>query len=96
VCYYLSLEFLMGRTLNNALLNLGLKDKYAERMKSLGFSMKDVLNQERDSAGEQRPRLPCRVLPRLERKPGAARVGVRAAVQVRDLPAADLARRRPA
>ncbi|KAJ7756371.1 glycogen phosphorylase [Mycena olivaceomarginata] len=41
--YYLSLEFLMGRTLDNALLNLGLKEKYAEGVKSLGFSMEDEL-----------------------------------------------------
>ncbi|KAJ7739499.1 hypothetical protein B0H14DRAFT_3515781 [Mycena olivaceomarginata] len=42
--------FLMGSTLDNALLNLGLKDKYAEHMKSLGFSMEDILDQERDTA----------------------------------------------
>jgi starch phosphorylase len=40
----------MGRTLDNALLNLGLKEKYAEGVKSLGFSMEDVLDQERDAA----------------------------------------------
>ncbi|KAJ7243905.1 glycogen phosphorylase [Mycena haematopus] len=48
--YYLSLEFLMGRTLDNALLNLGLKDKYADGVKKLGFSMEDLLDQERDAA----------------------------------------------
>ncbi|KAF9260379.1 glycogen phosphorylase [Marasmius fiardii PR-910] len=48
--YYLSLEFLMGRTLDNALLNLGLKDQYKEGIKSLGFSMEDLLEQERDAA----------------------------------------------
>ncbi|KAJ7661723.1 glycosyltransferase family 35 protein [Mycena rosella] len=48
--YYLSLEFLMGRTLDNALLNLGLKDKYANGVKTLGFSMEDILEQERDAA----------------------------------------------
>jgi starch phosphorylase len=40
----------MGCTLDNALLNLGLKDKYAECVKSLGFSMEDVLDQECDAA----------------------------------------------
>lgn len=35
--YYLSLEWLMGRTLDNALLNLGLKDKYREGVNKLGF-----------------------------------------------------------
>jgi starch phosphorylase len=35
--YYLSLEWLMGRTLDNALLNLGLKDKYRDATNKLGF-----------------------------------------------------------
>ncbi|KAF5343898.1 hypothetical protein D9758_012112 [Tetrapyrgos nigripes] len=48
--YYLSLEFLMGRTLDNALLNLGLKDQYKDGVKQLGFNMEDVLEQERDAA----------------------------------------------
>ncbi|KAG2006281.1 glycogen phosphorylase [Coprinopsis cinerea AmutBmut pab1-1] len=48
--YYLSLEFLMGRTLDNALLNLGLKDEYKEGVKKLGFNMEDVLDKERDAA----------------------------------------------
>ncbi|KAK7017598.1 alpha-1,4 glucan phosphorylase [Favolaschia claudopus] len=48
--YYLSLEFLMGRTLDNALLNLGLKDQYSEGVKKLGFSVEDILDQERDAA----------------------------------------------
>lgn len=34
--YYLSLEFLMGRALDNAILNVGLKD--AAKSKSLHFS----------------------------------------------------------
>ncbi|KAF9555972.1 glycogen phosphorylase [Agrocybe pediades] len=48
--YYLSLEFLMGRTLDNALLNLGLKDQYKDGVKKLGFSIEDILDQERDAA----------------------------------------------
>ncbi|KAF8646197.1 hypothetical protein AX16_007340 [Volvariella volvacea WC 439] len=48
--YYLSLEFLMGRTLDNALLNLGLKDEYKDGVKKLGFSLEDILEQERDAA----------------------------------------------
>ncbi|KAI0641026.1 glycogen phosphorylase [Trametes meyenii] len=47
--YYLSLEFLMGRTLDNALLNLGLKDKYQEGIDKLGFNLEDLLDQERDA-----------------------------------------------
>ncbi|KAF8903189.1 glycogen phosphorylase [Mucidula mucida] len=48
--YYLSLEFLMGRTLDNALLNLGLKEQYQEGINKLGFSIEDLLDQERDAA----------------------------------------------
>ncbi|KAJ7186619.1 glycogen phosphorylase [Mycena filopes] len=48
--YYLSLEFLMGRTLDNALLALNLKAEYAKATESLGFRMEDVLEQERDAA----------------------------------------------
>ncbi|KIY66143.1 glycosyltransferase family 35 protein [Cylindrobasidium torrendii FP15055 ss-10] len=48
--YYLSLEFLMGRTLDNAMLNLGLKDNYKESVDKLGFNMEDLLEQERDAA----------------------------------------------
>ncbi|KAI0276052.1 glycosyltransferase family 35 protein [Russula aff. rugulosa BPL654] len=48
--YYLSLEFLMGRTLSNALLNLGVLDNYSSSLSSLGFSLEDLLVQERDAA----------------------------------------------
>ncbi|KAI6143212.1 glycosyltransferase family 35 protein [Pisolithus tinctorius] len=44
--YYLSLEFLMGRTLDNALLNLGLKDQYRESIDRLGFNLEDLIDQE--------------------------------------------------
>ncbi|KZT65114.1 glycosyltransferase family 35 protein [Daedalea quercina L-15889] len=47
--YYLSLEFLMGRALDNALLNLGLKDPYNEAINKLGFRLEDLLEQERDA-----------------------------------------------
>ncbi|KAG8934308.1 Non-essential glycogen phosphorylase [Tulasnella sp. 417] len=49
--YYLSLEFLMGRTLDNALLNLGLKDKYQTAAKKLGFEdFEELIESERDAA----------------------------------------------
>ncbi|TFY75561.1 hypothetical protein EWM64_g8447, partial [Hericium alpestre] len=35
--YYLSLEFLMGRTLSNALLNLGVQPTYGTALTNLGF-----------------------------------------------------------
>ncbi|TDL27001.1 glycosyltransferase family 35 protein [Rickenella mellea] len=48
--YYLSLEFLMGRTLDNALLNLGLKDNFTQGVDKLGFNIEDIIDKERDAA----------------------------------------------
>ncbi|KAM0788793.1 hypothetical protein ACM66B_002882 [Microbotryomycetes sp. NB124-2] len=47
--YYLSLEFLMGRALDNSLLNLGVKPAYSEAVSKLGFKMEDLLEEERDA-----------------------------------------------
>ncbi|EIN05688.1 glycosyltransferase family 35 protein [Punctularia strigosozonata HHB-11173 SS5] len=47
--YYLSLEFLMGRALDNAMLNLGLKDQYTASVDKLGFNLEDLIHQERDA-----------------------------------------------
>ncbi|EIM84344.1 glycosyltransferase family 35 protein [Stereum hirsutum FP-91666 SS1] len=47
--YYLSLEFLMGRTLSNALLNLGVVPEYTDSLNALGFNIEDILVQERDA-----------------------------------------------
>lgn len=48
--YYLSLEFLMGRTLDNAMLNTGLKDTAREGVSELGFRIEDIIDQEHDAA----------------------------------------------
>jgi len=48
--YYLSLEFLLGRSLQNALYNVGLKDKYAQALLELGFQLEDVYELEKDAA----------------------------------------------
>lgn len=40
----------MGRTFDNALLNLGLKDQYREGIDKLGFNLEDLITQERDAA----------------------------------------------
>lgn len=47
--YYLSLEFLMGRAMDNALINLKSRDVVDDAMKNLGFRLEDVLNQEPDA-----------------------------------------------
>jgi glycogen phosphorylase len=47
--YYLSLEFLMGRTLGNTLINSGLFDKADETLKELGVELEDLMEQEPDA-----------------------------------------------
>jgi starch phosphorylase len=48
--YYLSLEFLLGRSLDNAILNLSLKDRFAKALSNLGFKIEDLLLEELDAA----------------------------------------------
>ncbi|CAH2044938.1 unnamed protein product [Thlaspi arvense] len=48
--YYLSMEFLQGRALSNAVGNLGLTGAYADALKSLGFDLESVATQEPDPA----------------------------------------------
>lgn len=47
--YYLSLEFLMGRTLRNALVNLGLLDEYKGALDELGVSFDELEELESDA-----------------------------------------------
>jgi starch phosphorylase len=46
---YLSLEFLMGRLLRNALLNLGINDETTEALGRIGLDLEDVCERERDT-----------------------------------------------
>ncbi|KAL4856697.1 Glycogen phosphorylase 1 [Chlorella vulgaris] len=48
--YYLSMEFLMGRSLLNALNNLDIKDQYTEAIQELGYKLETLVEQERDAA----------------------------------------------
>lgn len=47
--YYLSLEFLMGRALNNAVLNLGLEEEAPAGLKRLGLDMEELIDEENDA-----------------------------------------------
>jgi len=47
--YYLSLEFLMGRTLGNAMLNLGITDSATQAMNDLGINLEDLAEAEIDA-----------------------------------------------
>jgi starch phosphorylase len=46
---YLSLEFLMGRLLRNALLNLGIEKETAEALNRIGLDLEDVYDREHDA-----------------------------------------------
>jgi len=48
--YYLSLEFLMGRSLLNALMNLDLTKPYKEALEEIGYKLEDLVEEEKDAA----------------------------------------------
>ncbi|MCR4661411.1 MAG: glycogen/starch/alpha-glucan phosphorylase [Clostridia bacterium] len=47
--YYMSMEFLLGRSLRNHLFNSGLLDQATEAMKDMGFDIKDLMEIEPDA-----------------------------------------------
>lgn len=47
---YLSLEFLMGRSMQNALLNMDLEENFSDALRELGFSLEDLYEEEKDAA----------------------------------------------
>src|SRR5262249_50899721 len=48
--YYLSAEFLMGRALYNNMINLGIADACDAALKSIGFDLGELLEEEHDAA----------------------------------------------
>jgi len=48
--YYLSMEFLMGKSLKNNVNNLGIVDKCEEALKQYGYSLEDLYEREPDAA----------------------------------------------
>ncbi|MGI9259424.1 MAG: glycogen/starch/alpha-glucan phosphorylase, partial [Gammaproteobacteria bacterium] len=48
-CYYLSLEYLMGRLLENALLNLDMIEACEEALGRLGLSLSEIVEREHDT-----------------------------------------------
>ncbi|MDD2659454.1 MAG: glycogen/starch/alpha-glucan phosphorylase [Methylococcales bacterium] len=47
--FYLSMEFLMGRTLSNAMLNLGVTDTVTQAMYDLGIEIEELISSEYDA-----------------------------------------------
>ena len=45
--YYLSMEFLMGRSLLNALNNLGVVHQYTEALREMGYKLEDLIEKAR-------------------------------------------------
>jgi len=48
--YYLSIEFLLGRLLQNALINFKMEDKYKEALNELGYKIEEIYERENDPA----------------------------------------------
>ncbi|MBW1636323.1 MAG: glycogen/starch/alpha-glucan phosphorylase [Deltaproteobacteria bacterium] len=48
--YYLSLEFLIGRSLGNSMTNLGILEAAQQAVEELGFDMAEIRDQEEDAA----------------------------------------------
>jgi starch phosphorylase len=47
--YYMSIEFLMGRTMLNSISNLGLEGLYGPTVKKLGFALEELYEEEKDA-----------------------------------------------
>jgi starch phosphorylase len=47
--YYLSMEYLQGRALTNAIGNMGLTGEYSDALRSLGYTLEDVMSVERNA-----------------------------------------------
>jgi starch phosphorylase len=47
--YYVSMEFLMGRTLVNSLINMGMLEAFREAMESLGYDFEMKIEEEQDA-----------------------------------------------
>lgn len=49
-CYYLSLEFLIGRAMQNALVNMDIEDNYRDALQEIGFDLEKLYDREHDAA----------------------------------------------
>jgi glycogen phosphorylase len=48
--YYMSLEFLLGRMLQNSLVNIDMEQKYKDAMMEIGTNLEDIYEEEVDPA----------------------------------------------
>lgn len=47
--YYLSMEYVFGKSLRHNIMNLGLEESVAQAARDLGFSLEDIFDQEDDA-----------------------------------------------
>ena len=45
MCFYMSIEFLLGRSLQNAILNLEMKNQYTEAVRLIGFDLEELFEE---------------------------------------------------
>lgn len=43
--YYLSIEFLLGRSLQNAMLNMKMENKFTEALDNLGYKLEELYDE---------------------------------------------------
>lgn len=48
--YYLSIEFLLGRSLQNAMLNMNMENPFTQALSNLGYKLEDLYDEEIDAA----------------------------------------------
>ncbi len=48
--YYLSMEFLIGRTLSNAMLSLGIYEDVQGALEAMGLNLEELIDEENDPA----------------------------------------------
>ena len=48
--YYLSLEFLLGRAMQNSLINLRLEKNYGDALMDIGYKLEELYEEENDPA----------------------------------------------
>ena len=48
--YYFSLEFLMGRLMQNMLVNIDMEEKYKSALMDIGYDLENVYEEEQDAA----------------------------------------------
>lgn len=48
--YYLSMEFLIGRTLSNAMLSLGIYEDVQGALEAMGLNLEELIDEENDQA----------------------------------------------